>query len=38
VISKINRQPFEDATKPLRDTMRADPRYRSLIERIEAVR
>jgi len=38
VISKINRKPFEDATKPLRDTMRADPRYRSLIERIEAVR
>src|SRR3954468_21315102 len=29
VISKINRQPFEDATKPLRDTMRSDPRYRS---------
>jgi tripartite ATP-independent transporter DctP family solute receptor len=38
VISKINRQPFEHATKPLRDAMRADPRYRSLIERIEAVR
>src|SRR5262249_44492667 len=37
VISKINRKPFEDATKPLRDAMRADPRYRSLIERIEAV-
>jgi tripartite ATP-independent transporter DctP family solute receptor len=38
VISKIDRKPFEDATKPLRDAMRADPRYRSLIERIEAVR
>jgi tripartite ATP-independent transporter DctP family solute receptor len=38
VISKIDRRPFEDATKPLRDAMRADPRYRSLIERIEAVR
>jgi tripartite ATP-independent transporter DctP family solute receptor len=38
VISKIERKPFADATKPLRDAMRADPRYRSLIERIEAVR
>jgi tripartite ATP-independent transporter DctP family solute receptor len=38
VISKIDRKPFEDATKPMRDAMRADPRYRSLIERIEAVR
>jgi tripartite ATP-independent transporter DctP family solute receptor len=38
VISKIDRKPFEDATKPLRDAMRADPSYRSLIERIEAVR
>jgi tripartite ATP-independent transporter DctP family solute receptor len=38
VISNVNRKPFEDATKPLRDSMRADPRFRSLIERIEAVR
>src|SRR5215468_8082949 len=38
VISNVNRKPFEDATKPLRDTMRADPKFRSLIERIEAVR
>ena len=38
VISKIDRRPFEDATKPIRDAMRSDPRYRSLIERIEAVR
>jgi hypothetical protein len=38
VVSKIDRKPFEDATKPLRDAMRNDPRYRSLIERIEAVR
>jgi TRAP-type C4-dicarboxylate transport system substrate-binding protein len=38
VVSDVNRKPFEDATKPLRDTMRTDPRFRSLIERIEAVR
>jgi tripartite ATP-independent transporter DctP family solute receptor len=38
VVSNVNRKPFEDATKPLRDSMRADPRFRSLIERIEAVR
>jgi tripartite ATP-independent transporter DctP family solute receptor len=38
VVSNVNRKPFDDATKPLRDTMRADPRFRSLIERIEAVR
>lgn len=37
IISAIDRKPFEDATKPLRDGLRADPRFRSLIERIEAV-
>jgi TRAP-type C4-dicarboxylate transport system substrate-binding protein len=37
IISTIDRKPFEDATKPLRDGLRADPRFRSLIERIEAV-
>jgi tripartite ATP-independent transporter DctP family solute receptor len=37
VVSKIDRKPFEEATRPLRDAMRSDPRYRSLIERIEAV-
>jgi tripartite ATP-independent transporter DctP family solute receptor len=37
VIDAIDRKPFEDATKPLRDALRADPRLRSLIERIEAV-
>ena len=38
VIDNVNRKSFEDATRPLRDAMRADPKYRSLIERIEAVR
>ncbi len=38
VISTIDRKPFENATKPLRDAVRADPKLRSLIERIEAVR
>jgi tripartite ATP-independent transporter DctP family solute receptor len=38
VISDIDRKPFEDATKPLRDELRADPRFAPLIERIEATR
>jgi tripartite ATP-independent transporter DctP family solute receptor len=38
VISTIDRKPFEDATKPLRDNLRSDPKLRSLIERIEATR
>jgi tripartite ATP-independent transporter DctP family solute receptor len=37
IISTIDRKPFEDATRPLRDRLRVDPRFRSLIERIEAV-
>jgi TRAP-type C4-dicarboxylate transport system substrate-binding protein len=37
IIGTIDRKPFEDATKPLRDALRADPRLRSFIERIEAV-
>jgi tripartite ATP-independent transporter DctP family solute receptor len=37
IINTIERKSLEDATKPLRDGLRADPRFRSLIERIEAV-
>jgi tripartite ATP-independent transporter DctP family solute receptor len=37
IISTIDRKPFEDATKPLRDQLRADPKLRSLVERIEAM-
>jgi tripartite ATP-independent transporter DctP family solute receptor len=37
-VYNIDRQPFEDATKPLRDKMRADPRFRPLLERIDAAR
>ena len=33
----IDRKPFEDATRGLRDQMRADPQLRPLIEKIEAV-
>jgi tripartite ATP-independent transporter DctP family solute receptor len=36
VINTIDRKPFEDATRPLRDGLRTDPRFRSLIERIDA--
>ena len=36
VIDKLDRAPFEDATRPLRDEMRADPRFGPLIERIQA--
>jgi tripartite ATP-independent transporter DctP family solute receptor len=37
IIGKLDRKPFEDATRPLRDEMRADPRFGTLIERIQAV-
>jgi tripartite ATP-independent transporter DctP family solute receptor len=36
IISEIDRRPFEDATKPLRDEFRADPKLGSLIARIES--
>jgi tripartite ATP-independent transporter DctP family solute receptor len=32
----IDRKPFEEATKPLRDELAADPRFAPLIQRIEA--
>jgi tripartite ATP-independent transporter DctP family solute receptor len=37
IISNIDRKPFEDATAPLREEMRANPKFRPLIERIQAV-
>jgi tripartite ATP-independent transporter DctP family solute receptor len=37
VIDDLDRKAFEDATRPLRDEMRADPRLGPLIERIQAV-
>jgi tripartite ATP-independent transporter DctP family solute receptor len=37
IIDNIDRKPFEDATRGLRDQMRADPQLRPLIEKIEAV-
>ena len=38
VLESIDRSQFEKATAPLRDAMRADPRLRDLIGRIEAER
>jgi tripartite ATP-independent transporter DctP family solute receptor len=38
VIDRIDRTPFEQATQPLRDRLRGDPNFGSLIQRIEAVR
>jgi TRAP-type C4-dicarboxylate transport system substrate-binding protein len=38
VINTIDRKPFEDATRPLRDALRADPTFRPLLERIDAAR
>jgi len=37
IIDKFDRKPFEDATRPLRDEMRADPKFGPLIDRILAV-
>jgi len=37
IIDHIDRKPFEDATRSLRDEMRADPKFGPLIERIQAV-
>jgi tripartite ATP-independent transporter DctP family solute receptor len=36
IISDIDRRPFEDATKSLRDELRADPKLGPLIARIES--
>jgi tripartite ATP-independent transporter DctP family solute receptor len=36
IIDNFDRRPFEEATRPLRDGMRADPRLGPLIERIRA--
>ena len=38
IVNTIDRKPFETATQPLRDALRADPKFRSLIERIDALR
>src|SRR5262245_56442871 len=38
VVSTIDRKPFEAATRPLRDALRADATFRPLIERIDALR
>jgi tripartite ATP-independent transporter DctP family solute receptor len=37
IIDKLDRKPFEDATRPLREEMRANPKFGPLIERIQAV-
>jgi tripartite ATP-independent transporter DctP family solute receptor len=37
IINDIVRKPFEDATAPIRDGLRADPKYGPLIGRIQAV-
>jgi TRAP-type C4-dicarboxylate transport system substrate-binding protein len=37
IIDKFDRKPFEDATRPLRDEMRANPKFGPLIDRILAV-
>jgi tripartite ATP-independent transporter DctP family solute receptor len=37
IIDHFDRKQFEDATRPLREEMRADPRFGPLIERIQAV-
>jgi tripartite ATP-independent transporter DctP family solute receptor len=38
IINAFDRTPFEEATRPLLDTARANPRLGPLIERIQAVR
>jgi TRAP-type C4-dicarboxylate transport system substrate-binding protein len=37
VIDNLDRKPFEDATRALREALRADPRFGALIARIQAV-
>jgi tripartite ATP-independent transporter DctP family solute receptor len=37
VIDNFDRKPLENATRPLRDEMRADPKFGPMIERIQAV-
>ena len=37
VIDNLDRRPFEDATRALREELRADPRFGALIARIQAV-
>ncbi|HLH96766.1 MAG TPA: TRAP transporter substrate-binding protein [Xanthobacteraceae bacterium] len=37
IIDNFDRQSFEDATRPLREELRADPKFRPLIDRILAV-
>jgi len=37
IIGDIDRKPFEDATRALREEMRANPKFGPLIERIQAV-
>jgi tripartite ATP-independent transporter DctP family solute receptor len=36
IVNDIDRKPFEEATKPLRDELAADPKFGPLIQRIEA--
>jgi len=38
IFKSIDRKPFESATMPLRDAMRSDPKFRALMERIDALR
>jgi tripartite ATP-independent transporter DctP family solute receptor len=38
IFDSVDRKPFEDATRALRNELRADPTFRSLIDRIEALR
>jgi tripartite ATP-independent transporter DctP family solute receptor len=38
IVNDIARKPFEEATRPLRDELQADPQLGALIQRIEAAR